>query len=71
MEALKTLLLCLALPAVFMAALAVGHGLFILLLRNVSPLEVWANEQIRQIEDWQEEDDDECKDHPGRVPQGS
>lgn len=57
MEALKLLLLCLALPAVFMAALAVGHGLFTLLLRNVSPLEIWANEQIRQIENWQEEEE--------------
>lgn len=56
MEALKTLLLCLALPAAFTAALVMGHGLFTLLLRNVSPLEVWANEQIRQIEEWQEED---------------
>lgn len=57
MEALKLLLLCLALPAVFMAALVVGHGLFTLLIRNVSPLEVWANEQIRQIENWQEEEE--------------
>ena len=57
MEAIKTLLLCLALPAAFTAALVVGHGLFTLLLRNVSPLEVWANEQIRQIEEWQEEDE--------------
>lgn len=57
MEALKLLLLCLALPAAFTAALVVGHGLFTLLLRNVSPLEVWANEQIRQIENWQEEEE--------------
>lgn len=60
MEALKTLLLCLALPAAFTAVLVIGHGLFTLLLRNVSPLVVWANARIAKFEKTMEDDDDEC-----------
>ena len=43
METLKTLMLCLCLPAAVMAVLVVGHGIFTVLMRTISPLEAWAN----------------------------
>lgn len=58
METLKTLMLCLCLPAAVMAVLVVGHGIFTFLMRTISPLEAWANRQIRQMEEWQEDEEE-------------
>lgn len=58
METLKTLMLCLCLPAAVMAVLVVGHGIFTVLMRTISPLEAWANRQIRQMEEWQEDEEE-------------
>ena len=58
MEAIKTLMLCLCLPAAVMAVLVVGHGIFTVLMRTISPLEAWANRQIRQMEEWQEDEEE-------------
>ena len=58
MEAIKTLMLCLCLPAAFMAVLVVGHGIFTFLLHTIRPLEAWSNEQIRQMEEWQEDEEE-------------
>ncbi len=58
MEAIKTLMLCLCLPAAVMAVLVVGHGIFTVLMRTISPLEAWANRQIEQMEQWQEDEEE-------------
>ena len=58
METIKTLMLCLCLPAAVMAVLVVGHGIFTVLMRTISPLEAWANRQIRQMEEWQEDEEE-------------
>lgn len=45
-------------PAVFLAAMLIGHGIFTVLLRTISPLEIWANKQIEDCESrWESEDE--------------
>ena len=47
-------------PAVFLGALVFGHAVFTLLLRTISPLEIWANKQIEDCESrWDREDEED------------
>ena len=46
-------------PAVFLAAMLIGHGIFTVLLRTISPLEIWANKQIEECDRWESEDEEE------------
>ena len=40
---------------------AVGHAVLTVLCRCIRPFDEWRNEQIRIIEAWQEEDEEEDK----------
>ena len=47
-------------PAVFLGALVFGHAIFTLMLRTISPLEIWANKKIEECESrWESEDEEE------------
>lgn len=59
MERITLGAMCLIVPAVFAGLFVLGHCIFTFLMRTVSPLEVWANKKIEEIEEWQV-DDDEC-----------
>lgn len=46
-------------PTIFIAAMVIGYGIFTFLIRTVRPLEAWADKQIRQMEEWQDDEEEE------------
>lgn len=46
-------------PMVFLGALVFGHAIFTLMLRTISPLEIWANKRIEECDRWKSEDEEE------------
>lgn len=49
---------CLIVPLAFLAVMVIGYGLFTVLLRTVSPLEIWAEKQ-RELMQWDDDEEDE------------